>query len=112
MKNRCFVRFLNIMIAVMILGVLSPTMANAGYPILKLDFSNKNDPAQTEPGFISFVAADSGSVVDGIKSRTRGHHRLRAGAAPHRNTLRADLSRLHLCPAGGNDGHVVGVGAE
>ena len=55
------------LISVMILGGLSQVSAQASYPILKLDFSNKNDPAQTEPGFTSFTFGDSGKIVDGIK---------------------------------------------
>jgi len=82
MKNKCFVQFLKIVIAAMVLGGLSPTMANASYPILMLDFSNRNDPAQTEPGFVSFIAADSGKVVDGIKIELAGTLDARWRGAP------------------------------
>jgi len=82
MKGKSIVRFLSITIAAMVLGGLSPTMANAGYPVLMLDFSNKNDAAQTEPGFISFITADSGKVVDGIKIELKGTLDARWRAAP------------------------------
>jgi hypothetical protein len=67
MNSKRSVQFLSIVAAAMILGVLSPAVVQASYPILKLDFSNNNIAAQTEPGFTSFTTADKGSVVDGIK---------------------------------------------
>ncbi len=36
------------------------------YPFLKLDISNRNVEAQTEPGFTSFTLLDSGSEIDGV----------------------------------------------
>jgi hypothetical protein len=66
MRNRHSMQFWKILIAAMVLGALSPTIADASYPILKLDFGASNTAAQTEPGFISFIAADTGKVVDGI----------------------------------------------
>jgi len=72
MNNRYLRQSVKIIVVVMVLGGLSQTAANASYPILKLDFSNKNDPAQTEPGFTSFTLADKGSVVDGIKVELAG----------------------------------------
>jgi hypothetical protein len=56
----------------MVLGGLSPTTANAGYPILMLDVSNRNVDTQTEEGFTSFTFADSGSEIDGIKIELAG----------------------------------------
>ncbi len=56
----------------MILGGLSPTTANASYPILMLDISNRNVDTQTEEGFTSFTSADSGSEVDGITIELAG----------------------------------------
>ncbi len=82
MRSKYPMQFLNIAIAATVLGGLCPTMANAGYPILKLDFSNKNDPAQTEPGFISFTSADSGKVIDGIKIELKGTIDARWRTAP------------------------------
>jgi hypothetical protein len=76
------VPFLRAVIAAAILGELSPMMAKASYPILKLDFSNRNDAAQTEPGFTSFTIADSGSVVDGIKVELAGTLDARWRGAP------------------------------
>ncbi len=73
MSNKCLVPCANIVTAVMILAGLSPTTAKAGYPILKLDISNRNDAAQTESGFTSFTIADSGSVVDNIKVELAGN---------------------------------------
>ena len=72
MNNKCFVQLLIILIAAMILGGLSPTTANASYPILMLDISNRNVDTQTEEGFTSFTAADSGSVIDGITIELAG----------------------------------------
>ncbi|OHB61688.1 MAG: hypothetical protein A2168_03890 [Planctomycetes bacterium RBG_13_50_24] len=72
MNIKCFVKLLIIIIAAMILGGLSPTTANAGYPILMLDISNRNVNTQTEAGFTSFTTTDSGSVIDGIKIELAG----------------------------------------
>ncbi len=72
MNNKYFVQLLIILIAAMILGGLSPTTANASYPILMLDISNRNVDTQTEEGFTSFTSADSGSEVDGIKIELAG----------------------------------------
>jgi hypothetical protein len=66
MSNRCHVKLLITIIAVMTLGGLSRTTANASYPVLMLDFSNRNVDTQTEAGFTSFTISDSGSVIDGI----------------------------------------------
>ena len=72
MNSQIQARFRNVIIAAMVLtGLISP-MVQASYPVLKLDMSNKNDPAQTEPGFTSFTIADSGSVIDGIKVQITG----------------------------------------
>ena len=80
MNIKCFVKLLIIIIAAMILGGLSPTTANAGYPILMLDISNRNVNTQTEAGFTSFTTTDSGSVIDGIKIELAVS--MVAGAAP------------------------------
>ena len=73
MINKCFVRLLTTLVVVMILGSLSPTTANAAYPVLKLDISNRNVASQTEPGFTSFTLADSGSEVEGITIELAGN---------------------------------------
>ena len=70
------------MIVVMILGSLSPTTANASYPILKLDISNRNVASQTEAGFTSFTLADSGSEVEGITVELVGNLDARWRGAP------------------------------
>ncbi|MGB2863785.1 MAG: hypothetical protein WBC05_10710 [Sedimentisphaerales bacterium] len=72
MNDKCFVKLLIILIAAMILCGLSPTTANASYPILMLDISNRNVDTQTEEGFTSFTFADSGSEMDGIKIELAG----------------------------------------
>lgn len=72
MNNKCHVKFLITLIAAVILGGLSPTTANASYPILMLDISNRNVDTQTEEGFTSFTLGDSGSVIDGIKIELAG----------------------------------------
>ncbi len=82
MNSKCCARFPHLVVAAMILGGLSPALLKASYPILKLDFSNKNDPAQTEPGFTSFALADNGSVVDGIKVELAGTLDARWRGAP------------------------------
>src|SRR4030042_5919467 len=82
MRNKSFVQFLKVVVAAMVLGGLSLRTANASYPILKLDFSNRNDPARAEPGFTSFIAADSGKVVDGIKIELSGTLDARWRGAP------------------------------
>jgi hypothetical protein len=82
MNDKCYVRFFSVLMAAVILGGLSPTRVNASYPILMLDISNRNDPAQTEPGFTSFTLGDSGSVIDGIKVELAGSLDARWRAAP------------------------------
>ncbi|HUU20507.1 MAG TPA: PA14 domain-containing protein [Sedimentisphaerales bacterium] len=82
MINKCFVRLLTSMIVVMIPGSLSTTTANASYPILMLDISNRNVASQTEPGFTSFTLADSGSEVDGIMIELAGTLDARWRGAP------------------------------
>jgi len=72
MNNKCLVKFLITLIAAMILGGLSPTTANASYPILMLDISNRNVDTQTEDGFTSFTLGDSGSEIDGITIELAG----------------------------------------
>jgi len=72
MNNKCLVKFLIILIAAMVLGGLSPSTADASYPILMLDISNRNVGTQTEEGFTSFTLGDSGSVIDGIKIELAG----------------------------------------
>ena len=66
----------------MVLGGLNPTTANAGYPILMLDFSNNNVASQTEEGFTSFTIGDSGSEVDGITIELAGSLDARWRGAP------------------------------
>jgi hypothetical protein len=56
----------------MVLSGLSPTTANASYPILMLDISNNNVATQTEEGFTSFTFADNGSEIDGITIELAG----------------------------------------
>ncbi len=70
------------LVVVMILGSLSPTTANASYPILKLDISNRNVSSQTEPGFTSFTLADSGTEVEGITVELAGTLDARWRGAP------------------------------
>ena len=72
MNNKCCVKLLIILITAMVLGGLSPTTANASYPILMLDISNRNVATQTEEGFTSFTFADSGSEIEGIKVELAG----------------------------------------
>jgi len=72
MINKCHVKLLVTLIIAMILGGLGPTTANASYPILMLDISNRNVDTQTEEGFTSFTVGDSGSVIDGIKIELAG----------------------------------------
>ncbi len=82
MIKKYFVCLLTILLIV-ICGSSSLKAQDVLYPILKLDINNKNIPAETEPGFISFTIADSGSVVDGIKVEfTAGTLDSRRRAAP------------------------------
>ena len=82
MINKCFTKLLTSMIVVMILVSLSTTTANASYPILMLDISNRNVASQTEPGFTSFTLADSGSEVEGITVELVGNLDARWRGAP------------------------------
>jgi len=66
----------------MTLGDLSRTTANASFPVLMLDFSNRNVDTQTEAGFTSFTVSDSGSVIDGIKIELAGNIDARWRNAP------------------------------
>jgi hypothetical protein len=72
MNNKCHVKLLITLIAVMTLASLSPKTANASYPILMLDFSNNNVVTQTEEGFTSFTIGDSGSEINGITIELAG----------------------------------------
>ncbi len=58
------------------------TPGAAGYPILRLDFSNNNVATQTEAGFTSFTLADSGSMIDGITVELAGSLEARWRGAP------------------------------
>lgn len=82
MINKRFARSLTALVVVITLGNLSPMTANAAFPVLKLDISNRNDAAQTEPGFTSFTIADSGSEVEGIKVELSGSLDARWRGAP------------------------------
>ncbi len=112
MNNKCSVQFLRILAAALILGGLSPMTANASYPVLKLDFSNKNDAAQTEPGFTSFTLADSGKVVDGVKIELAGTLDARWRGAPTGIPYSLIYRDFLFARPGGNEGHAVGVGGE
>ena len=67
MIKKSFVRLLTILIVVMCSSSSLKAQDEVYYPILKLDINNRNIAAETEPNFISFTLADSGSVIDGIK---------------------------------------------
>ena len=96
MNNKCFVQLLIILIAAMILGGLSPTAANAGYPILMLDISNRNVDTQTEAGFTSFTVADSGSEIDGITIELAGNIDARWRGDPAGIPYELILSLIHI----------------
>ena len=67
MINKYFVKLLTMLVVVMIPSSQSLMAADeVYYPFLKLDMSNRNVDAQTEPGFTSFTIADSGAEIDGI----------------------------------------------
>ncbi len=61
-----------LLVAMVSISLIGPT-ANASYPILTLDISNRNVASQTEPGFTSFTLADSGSEVEGITIELAGN---------------------------------------
>jgi hypothetical protein len=65
MIKKSFVRLLTIVIVVMC-GSSILKAQEIYYPILKLDINNRDVTAETEPNFVSFTLADSGSEVDGI----------------------------------------------
>jgi len=70
-----------LLVAIVTVGLTGWT-ANASYPILKLDISNRNVPSQTEPDFTSFTIADSGLEVDGITVELDGNLDARWRGAP------------------------------
>lgn len=82
MNNRCLVKLSITIVVSMILGCLNPTTANASYPILMLDLSNRNVDTQTEEGFTSFTIGDSGSEVGGITIELAGSLDARWRGAP------------------------------
>jgi len=54
-----------LVVAITTIG-LTERVANASYPILKLDINTLNRVQLTEPGFTSFTSSDSGSTIKGI----------------------------------------------
>ncbi len=77
------IRLLFVLFVVMCGSVSLKAADEIYYPILKLDINNGDISAETEPNFVSFTLADSGSEVDGITVEfTAGTLDSRRRAAP------------------------------